>query len=1054
MPSSLRAPQRAERSRLSVVAVLCSLLAAPLANAQLNPAFSVTLNTGPTPPNSSTVFPGEPTSLRVTLVNGSTTPGDNITGINFSGALQTAASAGLVIDGPSSISGLGCANLENIVLETTEGEPDILLENLTILPTEAGVAGSGECYVDLPIRAFSLNGASTSLNLQIDPGEVGSDQGGNSSGGPQAITVRGVQRPTISKRFSNGTAIVGGESRTLTITISNPDNNIDLTEVALIDRFPTADGAIIEPSGAAATGSCVSGGATVTLIQGSEAAVEVSGATVAAGESCTVIVPVQGRQTNGVFRQSGTNTILADSFSSREGPTPAADASAGIAARSPLAVQKSFSPAVLASGEQGTLTVRLNNGGAAPLEVTTFTDSPIGSPSSSNLNIADVSAITNSCDDADDTIEVVGGGQGFSVGGFAIPGNGACTITVAFTATAPTPDAPITYTNTINQGDVVTSDPAIVSQAASASFIVADRLRILKSVSPRDAAPGEAVRYRVTVQNFSATNISDFTIEDTLQNGSTLLRGGEFEPTLSSGCGALTTTGNGGDTSVRFAVGTLPARSGPGTPGECTVSFSVMIDPEATTRTQNVLNPGQVCLSDGTTCNRNASQSTNISLRNPVTFIKTFDGTDAVTKLEGTPVRLQLELRNFAPAAATDIVFSDTLPSAGAFQQLAIASAPNIANSCGGMVTATAGTTSVALNGGTVPAYNASTETPGVCIVAVDVVGPAGSYLNTAQATGNANNADGSTSPLTALGVALEDSATVVFTPALQASKSFEPTSASDGATSTLSVRFENVDGTQPITGIAATDPLPAGMVVADPPVAYSTCGGPPVVTAEPGASTVSISDAILAPGADCALVVNVEVSGTSDWTNEIPAGNITADGGLTNSAPVSATLLFEPPGVPLISKAINPGTIVPGQSSTLTITITNDSQDLTGVAVTDWFTEGGLEGAADTGIRIGPSPQAITSCEGGVVTAEPGGNNVRLSGASIAATESCDIQVQVTSTTVGTLTNRIPLDAIHSDQGATNSTSFAETTISTTADIGVTKGFEPAVVLPDAPAR
>ena len=242
--------------------------------------------------------------------------------------------------------------------------------------------------------------------------------------------------------------------------------------------------------------------------------------------------------------------------------------------------------------------------------------------------------------------------------------------------------------------------------------------------------------------------------------------------------------------------------------------------------------------------------------------------------------------------------------------------------------------------------------------------------------------------------------------------------------------------------------------MVATPANSYSTCQGNPTISAAAGANTVSLSGALLAPLAVCELRFDVSVTGTTDWVNTIPAGRVTAAGGLTNRNPVSATLFYVPPEVPLISKSINPGTIVPGQSALLTINLTNGTQDLTNLQVTDYFTLDGLAGGGANGMRIAGAPEASTNCPNGILSALPEGDSVRLSGVSMSANSQCQVQIRVTSTTVGTLTNTIPLDSIITDQGASNSTSFAQSTLSTTSSIGVSKLFEPAVVSPTQSAR
>ncbi|MEM1402510.1 MAG: SdrD B-like domain-containing protein [Pseudomonadota bacterium] len=1034
------------------LAALVTVLSVSSAWAQIDSNFNVTVNLGPNPPNAGTVFPGEGTSLRVTLANNSTTTA--ITNGSYTGALPASGNTRLVMDGVGVISPPACGGS----ITTADGDPSVSFSGITIPARSIGVPGSGECYIDLPVRAETTDGTSASLSYTISNSDVSAVPGSNATGGSQAITVRAVERPSLSKSFSsNDLLVLGGAARTLTVTIENPDDNVPLTDVSITDIFPTSgvDGAVMEPTGTPATGTCVSGGGIVTLTTGIAAQIDGTGITVPANGSCTIEVEVQARHTDGDYQLNLNNTITPANFSSNEGLVPASNASASVRVRSPLGVTKAFSPTVIASGTQGQFTVTLANAGNAPLTVSSFTDNPIGTPDPGNLSIASTADITNTCGGTESLENV---DEGFTVGGFAIPAGGTCQISVTFTGVNNVADTPITYTNSIPEGAVnVSSATGIVSQARSATVIVADRLRVLKSGTPAQAAPGEPVEYEITVQNFSSAPLSSVDVVDNFQNGATLLLGGSFDPGLDDAvaCSTLLTNGAAqGDAAINFTIPTIPARIGAGSPGECTLSVWVMIDPDATTATANVIDAGDVCFNPGggDVCNGSPSNNVSTSFRDPVEFEKTIDGLNTVNKLEGIPARLRLELRNSAAEALTDVTFSDTLPSAGPFQQLRVASPANISNSCAGTVTAVAGTTSLSLNNASVPAFSGGNA--GVCAIEVDIVGPAGSYPNTAQATGNRPNADGTVTPIAPVGFPLEDSATINYTPALQSQKSFTPASAAGGSVVTLEVRLTNVGISQPITGVAFTDNLPAGMTIASPANGYTTCAGPPTADVTPGANFVTVTGATVPPNASCSLVVDVVASGTSDWTNTIPAGGITADGGIVNTADVSATLTYVPPGVPLISKAIAPGTIVPGQSSTLTVTLTNGTQSLTGLSVSDFFTDDGLVTGADNGMRIAASPQASTDCPGGIVTAQPDGTELRLSGASLAAGAACEFSVQVTSESVGTIVNRIPLNSIITDQGATNSTTFAESSLSTTSDIGIAKTFTPPVVSAGEPSR
>ena len=87
-----------------------------------------------------------------------------------------------------------------------------------------------------------------------------------------------------------GSIGTGGDPGLLTIQINNPDNNVALTDFSFSDVLFRAgtDGAIFEPTGAAATGSCVAApvNASAVLQQGASAQVAVSVEHSPPGGSC------------------------------------------------------------------------------------------------------------------------------------------------------------------------------------------------------------------------------------------------------------------------------------------------------------------------------------------------------------------------------------------------------------------------------------------------------------------------------------------------------------------------------------------------------------------------------------------------------------------------------------------------------------------------------------------------------------------------------------------------------------------------------------------------
>lgn len=100
------------------------------------------------------------------------------------------------------------------------------------------------------------------------------------------------------------------------------------------------------------------------------------------------------------------------------------------------------------------------------------------------------------------------------------------------------------------------------------------------------------------------------------------------------------------------------------------------------------------------------------------------------------------------------------------------------------------------------------------------------------------------------------------------------------------------------------------------------------------------------------------------------------------------------------MAKVANPSTLTfPGQASRLTINLTNGTQAVSGLTLTDYFTMDGTAGSPLNGMVITGDPQASTDCPGGIVAADPGGDDVSVAGVNLAPGASCSLSVNVTST-------------------------------------------------------
>jgi Bacterial Ig-like domain (group 3)/BNR repeat-like domain/Carboxypeptidase regulatory-like domain len=120
--------------------------------------------------------------------------------------------------------------------------------------------------------------------------------------------------------------------------------------------------------------------------------------------------------------------------------------------------------------------------------------------------------------------------------------------------------------------------------------------------------------------------------------------------------------------------------------------------------------------------------------------------------------------------------------------------------------------------------------------------------------------------------------------------QSFNLASIALNANSTLSFTISNPNISTALSGVAFTDNLPAGLVVAAMPNVTGSCGGG-TTTAIAGSSNLSLSGGTLpaspAPGSSCTL--SIQVTGTTAGTKNNTSGNVTAtyDDGTGNFVPV-----------------------------------------------------------------------------------------------------------------------------------------------------------------------
>jgi Ice-binding-like len=805
--------------------------------------------------------------------------------------------------------------------------------------------------------------------------------------------------PTLGKAFSPATIAPGGVS-TLTITLSNPDASVATLSSLLVDTLPTGVVTNSTP-----TNTC---GGTATA---SASSVTLTGGSIPANGSCTVTVSVTA-----ALGGSYLNSIAIGALQTSNGANSAPAVATLTVPQSPVAptVGKSFTPATITAGGSSTVTITLGN---ASHTVATLT-APLVDTLPSGLVITSTPITT--CGGT-----ATAGTSSVTLTGGSIPAEGACTVTVSVTAAVGG-----SYFNSLAIGALHTSNGTNAGPAVATLTVntpASGTVSLSKSFSPATVIAGGDSTLTITLSN-STASVASLTaaLVDTFPGGLTPAG------TPTTTCGGTATAGA---SSVTLTGGSIPAD------GSCTVTVSVTAATGG--NYLNSLAAGALKTSQG---NNTAPAIATLSVTTPsvITLSKTFS---PATISAGGVSTLTITLNNpNSTATALTAPLTDHLPTG-----VVVASTPNASTTCGGIGTATPGSSEVSLTAGEIPANGSCTAT-----VSVTAAVP-GSYFNSIPAgalqTGNGSNASPAIATLTVL-------QSVNVAPILK--KSFSPASISVGAVSVLTITLTNSGSTIATLTAPLVDHLPSGVVVAGTGSSGSgswgsgssgsgswgsgssgsgswtgsACGG--TVTAS--GSTVTLAGGWIPANGSCTVSVNVTANSKGSYTNTIPAGALQANCG-KNTTPATAVLTVNGGSGPLkLGKAFSPTTINAGGVSTLTITLTNPNSSAVTLTtpLTDNFPSGmvvgsGQGGGNNNGGNNGWSNSSVgntgwgnngggqngsDTC-GGTLTATNGSTRVTLTGGSIPANGSCTVTVQVTVANQGSYTNRLPGGSLQTNGGS-----------------------------------
>lgn len=1055
-----QAPRHLTRAWLGV----CLLLAAGFVPGQAMAAASVSKDflqqiTGPiggaeTPVV--TVNRGDVVTMKIDVLNSA----NLLTAGTLTDSLPTGMTLAAV---PNPRASVGCGG--GITYTAASGASAFTFASADVPGQSGGTPGQCSVYVDVvvPLQASTPAGTTVTLNNTINSGAVAASGGftatdtvtsatvTTTSATTRSLSVRSLNNLTAAKSFSPSTVNMG-ETSTVQIVLTNPNSGLSTDVTQLSENLPgnvVATGTVPTITG---SGSCSSATASASGTSGNTT-ITFTGLTLAANTSCTVNWVVRGIAINGASNSTApaSNTVPANSVLNDRG-LPQGATSASLTVQAPLNPGKSFSPGTAAANQPVAMTVTLQNRSSSQtLSAVAFSDAL---PSGMSLLATSVTGSAG-CGGFS-SFTPAGGATTFAVSGITIAPSATCTLSASVTT-----NSDGGYTNTIPFVDYTSNNPNVgtrQSGPASAGLTVFDQVTVNKSaLDPRTSdgtgagsvAPGNLIRYRLAINNYTSAVQSGLTATDPLplSGASQIVFLTAPAPTFSN-CGSPAIDSANGASSAQFSAISIPAGSN-ANPQTCTIDYYVRVQttwPVGTTIVNGTASSPIAVTQGGPNLIQGGQPNTSTSTVAPFALAKAV-GSASVFQGGSTTVTLTLTNNNYVDLTSTSLLDSPIFNATGSPNQVTLATPASPSTTCSGVpaYNAVAGSTNFQVSGLNVPQR-------GSCTVSFLVRGvvPGSNYLNTIPTTNVAATATINGTPATQNPVA-PATATLTVNSVLNVAKSFAPTAVStNNGVSRVTVQISNL-GSQSLTNVQVIDPLPSSLQLAPNPNPSTSCGGPTSFTATAGAASATLSGATIAGGNSCLFqfdVVTNGVGGAAASTNTIPASNATADNGVFNASPASSSLSKLGASTVNVTKSFSPASLTSvGQASRLQITIDNSvggAVGLSNLALTDNL---------PSGMAVAAVAAPSTTCAGGVVTAVPSGTTLALSGATLAAGSTCVYESNVTLVGAGTFNNTIPAGAVSNAQGVTNINPFTAN-LQALASLGVAKSFSPTAVTPGSASR
>lgn len=905
---------------------------------------------------------GQGAVLSKSFINNPTTPGTNATlrytvsNPNASFALSDIAFSDVISD----ITGAADVTIDTLPSTGSCGVGSNFFQSVPSADSFAftlsggAIAAGSSCVFDL---LLDVETTATPGSYSSTSGDVISTVNGGSVitlGASDTLQVAGGANLTFTQVFSED-RVGAGDTATLTFTITSaaesPSTATGLTFSNDLSTFL---------SGATFGITSNSCGGSAALSAGNTR-LNYSGGSLAPGDSCTVVtaVSIPGGSSNGTY--ASTSSTLTGMAGGEALVVSLSSDDLQVLEGAPLDVSKSLVPSAALPGETITLTYTLTNPDPT-LDYTSVFFTEAYSSALSSLAIVPASLPAGGFCGGSSSAS----GTTFGIfSGIEVPANDSCVFSVDLLVPAGASDGAYALTSSNVTGSLNGTSVTLPTMNDTLT-VQGAALSLVKSYATTATAPGDTVTTQYTLTNLSSSHaIDSIVFSDDLDaqlSGLTSSAGA-----LSNICG--TGSALSGSSTLSFSGGTLAAGA------SCSFDVTQLVPGGASAGTYPGLPGNPSGQSSGLAVGGSAIPANlTVSSTSLPSFSKSF--TDPALAAGGSTT-LTYVITNTDPSASlTALRFSDDLD---AVLSGLVVSAGTGSDLCGSG-SSVSGTGLITLTGGEL-APSAS------CTIALTVSLPGSASSGSYSSTSGDLSAGGSFAASGATG-------SFSVEPAPGFAQALSPATIAQGGVTTATFTIDNSASALAANSLDVSNTLPAGLVVAPTPNASVTCMGG-TATAVPGGSVISYTGGTVGAGASCTISLDLRATAVGSLVNT--TGDLTS--GLGNSGTATETLTVTAAPLPGFAKTFADSSATLGATTTLSFAIDNSSALIEASALD--FTD-----VLPVGMVVASTPNAMTTCSGGTLTAVAGSSTISYTGGTVAAANSCGLSVDVTANSSGTLVN------------------------------------------------